>query len=480
MKIFDIRLLARAREVSSFLVALVILALLAAGSTVAIAWHLASFVVEVFVNDVPPLEKVSLLFNALGFAGVRAAIQWTQEYLGARVSSGLKVKLREIVLSRIDDDVPVEGSSGWSLLLGPGLDSFDAYFSKFLPQLVFTAVVTPLFIALLFGIDIPSSLVLIFTMPLIPLFMILIGLVTRDLQQQQLSALTGMSNHFGEVVRGILTLKIFNRIEQQTHTLRHVAQSHRRKSIKVLRVSFLSGFALELAASLSVALIAVTIGIRLIDGELDLLTGLFVLLIAPEAYLPLRQVGAQYHASSEAVEVSKRVLNLIDSKQREPGPTRSLPDSGFVVLIGPSGSGKSRAIRSLSNSTAWMPQSTKLLAGTLLENITMFSNLNESALARAMKISRTSDFDLQLELGERSPLSGGERQRVGLARALYRAFSSGVTTLALDEPLSQQSPELVRAITEDLKQLSREGYCLLIATHQKELISASNAVVRFD
>lgn len=458
----------------------VVLALLATGATITIAYALSSFIVGIFVDGRDLAQQQSMLWLALAAAAVRAAVHFIQEWAGFRASQEVKSRLRARALDVIErrGQSDRQGTGQLSLLLGPSLESLDVYFSKYLPQLVFTALVTPLFVILVWMIDPTSAISLIFTLPLIPLFMILIGLVTRDVQQKQLAALERLNGHFYEILRGIQTLKIFGRDKRQAAVLEEVAMGHRSRTMKVLRVSFLSGFALELAASLSVALIAVSIGIRLIDGQLDLLTGLFVLLLAPEAYLPLRNVGAQFHAAAEGVTVSSRVLDLI-SAPTSPQLAAAQFEPGLSVLTGPSGSGKSTQLRAaMGSGSSWMPQHSGVLVGSVRENIAGFGEIDPVALTKSIQLAQLDDVDLDLLLGSNPQLSGGQIQRLALARTLYHALSNGSNLLLLDEPTSQQDSKRQESIARALRELADSGLQVVVATHQPSLISVADREVQ--
>ena len=200
-------------------------------------------------------------------------------------------------------------------LLGPGLDALDEYFGRYLPQLVLTVVATPAFVIAAWIADPLSGLVLVIVLPLIPVFMALIGMATAAVQRRQWDSLAALSRGFLEVVGGLSTLMVFGRAERQAARIRAVTDDYRRGTMKVLRITFLSGFTLELAASLSVALVAVSIGLRLVAGDMSLAPGLFVLVLAPEVFLPLRNVGAAFHASAAGVTASADAFDLLSAAQ---------------------------------------------------------------------------------------------------------------------------------------------------------------------
>jgi ATP-binding cassette, subfamily C, bacterial CydCD len=216
-------------------------------------------------------------------------------------------------------------------LAARGLDSLDAYFGRYLPQVVLAVLVPLVVIACLATADLVATLTVALTVPLIPLFMALIGSATERLRQRRWDALTRLSGHFLDVVAGLPTLRVFGRSGAQIERLERVTDDYRRQSMATLRVAFLSAFALELTATLSVALVAVGVGLRLVDGLMDLRTGLFVLVLAPEAYLPLRQMGASFHASQEGLEAAGQVFRIIEGA---PGAAGGARPGGDTVAAG--------------------------------------------------------------------------------------------------------------------------------------------------
>ena len=186
-----------------------------------------------------------------------------------------------------------------------------------------TVIATPVIVLVMWSQDWISGLTVLLTLPLIPIFMVLIGLATRAVQQRQWQTLRRLAARFSDTVHGLSTLKVFGRQGRAAASIERVTDDYRRETMRVLRVSFLSGFALEFLASISVAIIAVSIGFRLLDGDLSLGIGLFVLLLAPEAYLPLRQVGVQFHAAAEGVAATDDVFEVLDAARAASGPKTS-------------------------------------------------------------------------------------------------------------------------------------------------------------
>lgn len=470
-------------------------------ATVTISWSLAFFVSQVFIEHAT-LESVSFCFGWLAVGGLtKAFVSWLQEFLATRAAATVKVELRQKLFDALEKLGPFwlakKSVAEVNLLATTGLDALEPYFSKYLPQLVYTVMVTPAFLTIIWLTDLPSGVTLLLTLPLIPVFMILIGWATKSVQQRQLDSLTQLSQHFLEVLRGLTTLKIFGRVDAQAKTLERVSGEHRQRTMRVLRVSFLSGFALELIASLAVALIAVSIGLRLLSGELTLMVGLFVLLLAPETYLPLRQVGAQFHASAEGVAASTGILDIIQETQLNPGSGFSVAVDDYhfqpgelTAIVGPSGVGKSSIFRRLlgfdtsrfgleRDQVSWMPQGSKLFAGTVETNIVgPGRKVEHSILRSACRLAALDDLSTEYEVGVAgASVSGGQAQRICLARAFYRALESECSYLLLDEPISALDEARAAVVVQSLREFATTGLTVVAISHQKLLVDSADRVI---
>ncbi|MFG6192876.1 thiol reductant ABC exporter subunit CydD [Nonomuraea sp. JJY05] len=300
--------------------------------------HLAVTMVAAVLAGLLVLVQAELLagvlsgrFTAVALAGlvavvgVRALLAWTQGVFAGRTATGVKSALRHRLLARLRDLGPgriTRHRSGELVTLaGRGLDGLDAYLTGYLPSIAVAGVVPLAVLVRLFAADLASALIVLVTLPLIPVFGALVGMTTKAVTERQFLALSRLGGHFLDVVRGLPTLRAFGRARYQAGVIQQVADAHRSATMRTLRVAFLSSLVLELCASLSLALVAVPIGLRLLGGSLDLTTALLVLLLAPEAYLPLRAMGTRFHASMEGVAAADAAFAVLDGAD-EPEPVR--------------------------------------------------------------------------------------------------------------------------------------------------------------
>ena len=464
-----------------WLMLLVGLGLIGSFASVALALAISGLIEH--IDHRRNLEPSLFIWFGLGLL-LKVSLPFAQERIGIFVSSTVKSQFRRELIETDYSDALVS-SAEVSLLITRGLDALDSYFAKFLPQFIYTLVVTPITVVLFFLVDPISAAILVFTIPLIPLFMVFIGRATQLEQERQMESLTKLSSHFAEVVRGLSTLKLFGRINHQLDVLKSIGDTLRLKTMRVLRISFLSGFALELAASLSVALIAVTIGFRLIDGLIPFSTAMFLLILAPDAYLPIRMIGSNYHASSEGIAAASSVLAILDYKRASFSATRESQD-GLEIWLGASGAGKTRKLEQMANElnwdlVAWMPQQITLFPGSIEHNITGGENVDRKSLDWAIDLVELSNLSLDTNIDDFGRgLSGGQAQRVSLARALYRFKSKRLRYLLLDEPTSSVDIEAATRIWGKLAKLNRDGVSMVIITHQENFAYLADRVVRFE
>jgi ATP-binding cassette subfamily C protein CydD len=462
------------------------------------------------------------LFLVVAVLG-RAALTGGHGVLSGRFAARVRAGLRRRLLESASDRAGVVATQ-----ITRGVDATDSYLTGYLPSLVVSVVVPIAVIVRLCTADVVSALVVTATLPLIPVFAILVGKHTSARTQWDL--LKKLGGHFLDVVRGLETLKVFGRAASQASTVRSMASAHANAALKTLRVAFLSSLVLELVATLSVALVAVPIGFRLLAGSLDARTAMLILVLAPEAYLPLRSAGARFHAAAEGLTALREALAvpavpaLSGARCRRRGapsvvfsrvsvsysgiPALSdvdltLPAGSRVALVGPSGSGKSTLLavlmgfvtpssgqvlidgvdlRSLSPSdwladVAWVPQRPTLFRGSLASNISLGTSVSFSAAARAAALNSVAaglpdGFSTPVgELGE--VLSAGQRQRVGLARALART-SAGL--VLLDEPTARLDSRTEATVLSATRRLLPGRTAVLVA-HRPAMVGLADRVV---
>ncbi|MET8149214.1 thiol reductant ABC exporter subunit CydD [Actinoplanes sp. NPDC049668] len=526
MRPLDPRLLRHARSARAYLAVTVALGVALAALIVAQATLLAYGMTAVFLHgaDVAALGPV-LGWLAVVVAG-RCLVAWAQEVAAARCAAGAKSELRRLVLARLaalGADRPASTGAAVTLVTR-GLDALDAYFARYLPQLVLAALVPVIVLARLVPADLIAAATIALTLPLIPVFMVLIGLHTQAANRRQFRLLARLSHHFLDVVAGLPTLKLFGRARAQAGAIRRISADQRRLTMRTLRTAFLSSLVLELLATLSVALVAVGVGLRLVNGQLDLTTALLVLILAPEAYLPLRQVGANYHASAEGLAAAAEAFELLETPV--PAAGTAAPGDGALVfedvvvrypgrdgdalrlsariepgevvaLAGPSGCGKSTALAALLGLVApasgritvggvplttvepgawrariaWVPQRPHLFAGTVDENIALGGAGDVAAAARLAGVYGFTDGDAMLG-DDGAGLSAGQRQRVALARAFLR----DAPIVLLDEPTANLDAGTAAEVMDAVRRLAR-GRTVVIAAHRPELIALADRVI---
>ncbi|MCX5305019.1 thiol reductant ABC exporter subunit CydD [Streptomyces sp. NBC_00160] len=542
MKPIDPRLLRYARSTRLFLGAVVALGLAGAGLVVGQAMLIAEIVVGAFQEglDGQALRTPLLLLAAVALG--RGLIAWLTELAAHRAGAAVKSELRGRLLDRAAELGPgwLAGQRTGSLvsLATRGVDALDDYFSRYLPQLGLAVVVPVAVLARIVTEDWVSAAIIVVTLPLIPVFMILIGMATQSRMDRQWQVLSRLSGHFLDVVAGLPTLKVFGRAKAQAESIRRITDDYRRATMRTLRIAFLSSFALELLATLSVALVAVTIGMRLVHGELDLYTGLVILILAPEAYLPLRQVGAQYHAAAEGLAAAEEIFRVLETPTTGMAGTAELPvgaplrieiegiavrhegrgeDSPrpvsltvgpgeCVALTGPSGAGKSTLFQVLlgfvtptagrvrvagvdlaelspahwHQQIAWVPQRPHLFAGTIGENVRLArAGASDADVAEALQNAGAWEFVTALPRGVETPLGEGG---VGLSAgqrqrlALARAFLADRPVLLLDEPTAALDGETEAGIVDAVRRLSA-GRTVLLVVHRPALLAVADRVV---
>ena len=535
----DPRLVRRARATLPFLAGLCVVGVATALLILAQAWLLSRGVSSVFAAH--HLDGVAMWCGLLAavFCG-RACLAWLQESLAHRASASVKSQLRrDILQARLSRPTDATMPSGTLIsLMTTGLDALDGYYSKCLPQLVL-AVIVPAVLATAIGLnDLTSVVIVVVTIPLIPVFMALIGWRTEAAVAKRFKVATRLANHFADLVAGLPTLQVFGRARAQLEGLRRTEAANRSETMRTLRISFLSSFILELLATLSVALVAVTVGFRVAAGGMDLRTSLFILILAPEVFLPVRQVGVLFHDAADGMAAAEVSFGLIESGRptapksdveiaspREvpvvisglthtyEGTDRAAPDGlplriepgSVVALVGHSGGGKTTALscllgfidpdsgsilvgdreligadesvwQSWRRQLAYVPQVPAMMAGTVAENIRLgCSDAPEAMLRDALDRCGAAAIPLNKRIDDDAEgLSAGERRRVALARALVRVEQAEAGLLVLDEPTAGLDADTEATVLEAVR---ASGASVLVVSHRRNIIAAADVVV---
>ncbi len=533
MRGFDRRLLKYARSTRTFLIASVFVQAVQALLIVAQAFLIATVIVEAFTegSDLPALMPTVVQLGVV--IACRALTAFLAEWLAHRTAATAMSELRMAAWQHMMRLGPAwlsgQRTGQLAQLLVRGVGGLEAYYARYLPQLVL-AVVVPLIVGTaILTEDVLAAVIVALTVPLIPVFMILVGWVSQARVERQWRWLSVLGNHFLDVVEGLPTLKAFNRAQHQVGQIRKVGEEHRRSTMGVLRITFLSSLVLELLATLSVALIAVSIGLRLVNGSMTLMAGLTVLILAPEVYLPLRMVGQHFHAAAEGAEAADKVFAIMEQTPAttgtaelanahaglrlenvtldyggEPvvsGLSAVIPAGATTLLSGISGAGKTTVLNGLLgflkpsvgkvlvgeqdladvdirqwwDQVAWVPQNPQMLPGTIRDNLALGRDVDVYAALAQTRLtewvaSLPEGLDTVIGEGGR-PVSVGQARRISLARALLR----GANVLMLDEPTAGVDQQSEQAILETLRDTDAT---VIVVGHRGAIEQIADHVVR--
>jgi ATP-binding cassette, subfamily C, bacterial CydD len=510
----------------------------AIGSALVLASVVAHVITEPSARDLHRFLGPLSILLALWVA--RTLTHWLQARLGQRgataVIADLNTQVLEAVTGRQPNELAAQRDDA-AVVVTSGLDGLRPYFTGYLPTLVLAAILTPATVAVIALYDLKSAVLVVITLPLIPLFMVLIGLATAERSAGALAAMTTLQARLLDLIAGIPTLRALGRAQGPEQRITELSAAHRRSAMATLRIAFLSALVLELLATLGVALVAVGIGLRLVSGEMSLTAGLTALLLAPDVFWPLRRIGAEFHAaqdgrtaadkafaligtptaasmrtgartgkvSARGAEIHLENLSVTGRDGRSPRHLSAVIGPGAVtVLTGRNGAGKSTTLQVIAGLTtpssgrvtvaavdvadldlsawwpqlSWLPQRPVLVPGTVQHNLALLGDAEgiESACAAAGFDAVLAELPdgLNTILGRGGVgLSLGQRQRLGLARAL----GSAAPVLLLDEPTAHLDYRAEDRVLRAIVERARAGATVVVVGHRERILAIGDHVV---
>ncbi len=522
---------------------IVVLGGVTAALVLAQAWLIANTISDVVVHHQGMAQVRTLVVLLAVVILGRSLVAWLGERAAQRASATAKSDLRTALVERIVQLGPAgidrERSGRLVVLSTSGIDALDSYFSRYLPQLFLAVIVPVTVVVVMGGADWISALIIAVTVPLIPLFMGLVGASAKVRMRRQARLLQRLAGHFLDVVAGLPTLKVFGRAKAQVAAVRDITDRYRMATMATLKVAFLSSLILELLATFSVALVAVSVGLRLLGGHVSFATALFVLILAPEAYLPLRLLGTNYHASAEGMKAAEDVFGVLDRPAPSRGRRRDVPDPSastlqidalevyypdrtlpalrdvsllvepgeVVAVAGPSGCGKSTLLGVLlglvsaprgsvtvggidladmdpdawRSRVAWVPQRPHLFSRSIADNVRLGRpDATDDEVRSAITDAGLDDVVAGLPEGLATML-GAEGAGLSAGErqrvALARAFLRDAPLLLLDEPTANLDGATEEGVLSAVRRLM-VGRTVVMAAHRPSLLAVSDRVVR--
>lgn len=504
---------------------------------------LAKVVGRVFLEDAGLVEVRTPLLMLLAASAVRSLLLWGREVTAQRGAVRVKTELRGRLFGHVLRLGPGyakgEQTGELATTATEGVERLDAYFARYLPQVLLSVLVPLLIVVCIFPLDWSSAVLLLATAPVIPIMMILIGSYAEDHMKRQWTALSRLGAGFLDAVQGLPTLKMFGRSEEEAEKVAATSERFRVRTMKVLRYAFLSGLVLEFMTAMAIALVAVTLGVRVVSGSMPFEEAFVVLLLAPEFYKPLRELGAHRHAGMEGKAAADRIFEVLntpastnggtaEASSVPGGPTVQFSGVGYTypggdrpgvadltltleagkmtALVGKSGAGKSTLANLLlrfmepdsgeilangvpisglpveewRENLALVPQRPHLFYGSVLENIRLARPAaTREEVERAAELAGAAKFIRGLPEGYETPI--GERGArlsggEGQRVAIARAFLKDSPILVMDEPTSSLDPESERAIRAALEHLSR-GRTVLVVAHRMNTVRGADRIV---
>lgn len=534
----DPRLWRASRALRHFLAATTVCGVTISGCAIGSAILLAHIAARVITD--PAARSLSrwvpMLSILLAVWVVRAVAHWLQARLSQHGASAVIADLSGQVLAAVTTRQPRQLAAqreAAATVVTRGLDALRPYFTAYLPALLLAAILTPLSAAVIGLYDLKSAVIVLITLPLIPIFMVLVGLATADRSAASLAAMATLQARLLDLIAGIPTLRALGRATGPEHRISELAAAHRRSAMATLRIAFLSALVLELLATLGVALVAVSIGLRLVFGEISLATGLTVLLLAPDVYSPLRRIGVEFHAAQDGRAAADKAFALIEDFAVAVPGTRTVSGRGaaivldrlsvagrdglwphdlsaaiqpaeVTVLTGANGAGKSTTLQVIAGITAatsggvsvagvamtdleptawwrqvsWLPQRPVLIPGTVADNLALFGTLadldNACAASGFDHVMAELPDGINTVIGSGGVgLSLGQRQRLGLARAL----GSPAPVLLLDEPTAHLDAATEARVLQAIVERAHAGATVVLVGHREHVVGIGDHVI---
>lgn len=511
---------------------------------------LADILHQLIIEQVDKYELISHFIAILAIVAIRAACSWGREIAGYRCGEYVRVHIRQLVMNKLQELGPayIKGKPAgtWATLLLEQVEDMQDFFSRYLPQMSLSVLIPFVILIVVFPQNWAAGLVFLLTAPLVPLFMALVGMGAADANRRNFKALQRLSGHFYDRLQSMTTIRLFNKTAQETEHLHGASEIFRKRTMEVLRLAFLSSAVLEFFTSISIAIVAVYFGFTFI-GELDfghygttvtLFTGLFILILAPEFYQPLRDLGTFYHAKAQAVGAAESLVEFLNTDTNaQTNGTKKVSDSTTLdiqvtdlivtthddktllgpisfhlfegsqtALVGPSGAGKTSLINAILGflpyqgsikingielseldkkqwyqEINWVGQNPTLVHGTIEENITLgkqeiTKEQLDSASKQAFANEFIDDLGYQHAISDRSGgLSVGQAQRLALARALLQQGRLWI----LDEPTASLDAKSERLVMKSLNEAT-QGLTTLMISHRLDQLHAMNTILVMD
>lgn len=510
---------------------------------------LATLLHDLIIDHVDKSELIPYFLGLLALIGLRALCSWAREIAGFRCGEEIRIYIRQLIMDKLRELGPAyikgQPAGTWAALTLEQVENMHDFFARYLPQMALAVMIPVVILVVVFPVNWAAGLIFLFTAPLVPLFMALVGMKAADAGRRNFKALRRLSGHFYDRLQSMTTIRLFDRADAETETMRGASEVFRNRTMDVLRIAFLSSAVLEFFTSIAIALTAVYFGFSFIDkldfgyygASVTLFSGMFILILAPEFYQPLRDLGTFYHAKQLAVGAAESIVEFLEvDVSKVTSGTQALTDTNSVeiiadnltvfspeghqlvgpisftigknhttALVGPSGAGKTSLINAIlgfmpydgsltingielsdldhtdwRRYISWVGQNPLLLNGTIRDNVTMGKDISDDQLQAVLESSFAAEFvnyhGLDYAITDRSGgLSVGQAQRLALARAMLQHGSFWL----LDEPTASLDARSEQLVMKGLTTHIEKNTALLV-THQLSPLKSVDHILVMD